>query len=204
VNGLKHEAAVHLQSCRAKCRKIEFSRPSSTLTDIITQPIGAGHPRAAHRKFMTHSRTPGSAEGSSELKKAGLKATVPRLKILEMLEASAHPHLTAEEVYQRLHDSGEDVGLATVYRVLTQFEQAGLVIRHNFEGERAVFELNKGSHHDHMVCMKCGKVFEFQDTAIEERQRRVAEKAGFVIEDHSLYLYGMCEGMKKNGVCSKK
>jgi Fur family ferric uptake transcriptional regulator len=147
---------------------------------------------------------PTSTESSLELKKAGLKATVPRLKILEILEAATHPHLTAEEVYQKLRDGGEEVGFATVYRVLTQFEAAGLVIRHNFEGGRAVFELNQGSHHDHMVCMECGKVFEFQDTAIEERQRRVAEKAGFIIADHALYLYGVCEGMKKTGKCSKK
>lgn len=151
---------------------------------------------------MTHSRPIDPA--TSELKKAGLKATTPRLKILEILEAAEHPHVTAEEVYKRLLAAGEEVGLATVYRVLTQFQAAGLVIRHNFEGGRSVFEINQGGHHDHMVCMVCGEVFEFYDNAIEERQREVAAKAGFVIDDHSLYLYGVCEGMKRSGACSKK
>ncbi len=140
---------------------------------------------------------------ASDLKKAGLKATVPRLKILEILESAEHPHVSAEEVYKRLLSGGEEVGLATVYRVLTQFESAGLVIRHNFEGGRSVFEINQGGHHDHMVCVECGKVFEFCDNEIEERQRRVAARAGFTIDDHSLYLYGVCEGMKQRGVCSK-
>ncbi len=151
---------------------------------------------------MAHPRTPDT--GSSDLKKAGLKTTLPRLKILEILEASSHPHLTAEDVYQKLREAGEEVGLATVYRVLTQFAEAGLVLRHNFEGGRAVFELNEGRHHDHMVCVECGKVFEFYDKEIEERQRKVAEKAGFAIDDHALYLYGVCEGMRKHGKCSKK
>ena len=141
---------------------------------------------------------------TTDLKKAGLKATIPRLKILEILESTEHPHLTAEDVYQRLRESGEDVGLATVYRVLTQFQAAGLVIRHNFEGGRSVFEINQGGHHDHMVCLECGKVFEFYDREIESRQANVAEKAGFIIEDHSMYLYGVCEGMKKHGKCSKR
>lgn len=144
------------------------------------------------------------SESVTDLKKAGLKATLPRVKILQILESAEHPHLTAEEVYQRLRDAGEEVGLATVYRVLTQFQAAGLVIRHNFEGDRSVFEINQGGHHDHMVCVECGQVFEFFDPAIESRQRHVADKAGFVIEDHSLYLYGVCEGMKKRGKCSKK
>jgi Fur family ferric uptake transcriptional regulator len=141
---------------------------------------------------------------STDLKKAGLKATIPRLKILEILESTEHPHLTAEDVYQRLRESGEDVGLATVYRVLTQFQAAGLVIRHNFEGGRSVFEINQGGHHDHMVCLECGKVFEFFDREIESRQSNVAAQAGFIIEDHSMYLYGVCEGMKNHGKCSKK
>ncbi len=140
----------------------------------------------------------------TDLKKAGLKTTLPRLKILAILEVSRVRHMTAEDVYKQLRDAGEEVGLATVYRVLTQFESAGLVMRHNFEGGRAVFELNQGGHHDHMVCVECGKVFEFFDKAIEERQRRVAEKTGFVIDEHSLYLYGMCEGMRRHGKCSKK
>lgn len=141
---------------------------------------------------------------STDLKKAGLKATIPRLKILEILESTEHPHLTAEDVYQRLRESGEDVGLATVYRVLTQFQAAGLVIRHNFEGGRSVFEINQGGHHDHMVCLECGRVFEFFDREIESRQSNVAANAGFIIEDHSMYLYGVCEGMKRHGKCSKK
>lgn len=142
-------------------------------------------------------------EGAQDLKKAGLKATLPRLKILRILESAEHPHLTAEDVYKQLLGAGEDVGLATVYRVLTQFEAAGLVMRHNFEGGRAVFEINQGGHHDHMVCVECGRVFEFVDREIEARQRRVAERAGFVMDEHSLYIYGMCEGMKKQGKCSK-
>ena len=140
----------------------------------------------------------------TDLKKAGLKATLPRLKILSILEAAQVRHMTAEDVYKSLLEAGEEVGLATVYRVLTQFEAAGLVIRHNFEGGRSVFEMNQGHHHDHMVCVECGKVFEFYDSAIEERQRLVAGKAGFVMDEHALYIYGTCQGMKKNGVCSKK
>lgn len=153
---------------------------------------------------MATTRSPKPREGAQELHRAGLKATLPRLKILHMLESGEHPHLSAEEVYQRLRNSGEDVGLATVYRVLTQFVDAGLVIRHHFEGDRMVFEMNAGGHHDHMMCVKCGKVFEFHDPAIEERQRQVAERAGFAMDEHALYLYGVCEGMKKNGKCSKK
>ena len=141
---------------------------------------------------------------STDLKKAGLKATLPRLKILDILEHTKMRHMTAEDVYKTMLATGEEIGLATVYRVLTQFEQAGLVIRHNFEGGRAVFEINEGHHHDHIVCIECDKVFEFHDPQIEERQRKVAEKAGFVMDEHSLYIYGVCEGMKKNGKCSKK
>jgi Fur family ferric uptake transcriptional regulator len=151
---------------------------------------------------MTPSRAP--TNDSSDLKKAGLKATLPRLKILRILEATPEHHLTAEDVYKQLLAAGEEVGLATVYRVLTQFETAGMVIRHNFEGGRSVFEINHGSHHDHMVCLECGHVFEFMDDAIEERQRRVAEKAGFIVDAHQLYMYGVCEGMRRRGKCSKK
>lgn len=140
---------------------------------------------------------------SVNLKKAGLKATLPRLKILGILEAARDRHMTAEDVYKALLAAGEEVGVATVYRVLTQFESAGLIIRHNF-GDRAIYELNQGGHHDHMVCVKCGKVFEFFDNTIEKRQRQVADDSGFVIEDHTLYLYGVCMGMKEKGVCSKK
>lgn len=130
---------------------------------------------------------------SGSLKEAGLKTTLPRLKILSILEESDVRHVTAEDVYRELLDSDSDIGLATVYRVLTQFETAGLVIRHNFEGGRSVFELNDESHHDHMVCLRCGNVLEFFDETIEQRQRLVAEKAGFAIEDHALYLYGLCQ-----------
>lgn len=140
----------------------------------------------------------------SELKKAGLKTTVPRLKILGILEESSVRHMTAEDVYKELLDAGEDIGLATVYRVLTQFETAGLVIRHNFEGGRSVFELDDEGHHDHIVCVECGRVFEFYDKTIEDRQRKVAENGGFVLQDHSLHMYGVCQGMKKSGKCSIK
>jgi Fur family ferric uptake transcriptional regulator len=141
---------------------------------------------------------------STDLKKAGLKATLPRLKILSILEHARARHMSAEDVYKAMLAAGEEAGLATVYRVLTQFEQAGLVMRHNFEGGRAVFELNQGHHHDHMVCVECDRVFEFHDPQIEERQRKVAEKAGFVMDEHALYIYGVCEGMKKNGKCSQR
>src|SRR5690554_8166441 len=112
-----------------------------------------------------------------ELRKAGLKVTLPRVKIMQILESCEPRHMSAEDVYKTLLDAGEEVGLATVYRVLTQFQAAGLVIRHNFEGDRSVFEINQGGHHDHMVCMECGRVFEFFDPTIEQRQRSVAEKA---------------------------
>ena len=141
---------------------------------------------------------------ASELKKAGLKSTVPRLKILAILESAAVRHMAAEDVYKQLLEMNEDIGLATVYRVLTQFESAGLVIRHSFEGGRSVFELNDEGHHDHMLCLECGDVFEFYDKTIEERQRRVAKDMGFFLEDHTLYMYGVCEGIKKTGKCSLK
>jgi len=129
---------------------------------------------------------------SQDLKNAGLKATTPRLKILNLFETSDVRHLTAEDVYKILLADNEDVGLATVYRVLTQFEQAGLLIRHHFEGDKAVFELNQGKHHDHLVCLQCGKVEEFYDPDIEKRQDKVAKERGFVIREHSLYLFADC------------
>jgi Fur family ferric uptake transcriptional regulator len=143
-------------------------------------------------------------KNSTDLRNAGLKATIPRLKILGILEQSTARHMTAEDIYKALLDAGEEIGLATVYRVLTQFQAAGLVIRHNFEGGRSVFELDPGTHHDHMVCLECGRVFEFVDPEIEARQKQVAEQADFVIDDHALYIYGVCRGMRENGVCSKK
>lgn len=129
---------------------------------------------------------------SQDLKNAGLKATTPRLKILNLFETSDVRHLTAEDVYKILLADNEDVGLATVYRVLTQFEQAGLLIRHHFEGDKAVFELNQGKHHDHLVCLQCGKVEEFYDPDIEKRQDKVAKDRGFVVREHSLYLFADC------------
>lgn len=134
---------------------------------------------------------------SQDLKKAGLKATLPRLKILHIMETTDKRHLSAEDVYKSLLDSGEEVGLATVYRVLTQFESAGLVSRHHFEGGHSVFELNEGEHHDHILCVKCGRVDEFMDETIEQRQRVIAEEAGYEMTDHSLYIYGVCAECRK-------
>ena len=131
-------------------------------------------------------------EESQQLKEAGLKITLPRLKVLQILEQAGDRHLSAEAVYKALLEMGEDVGLATVYRVLTQFESAGLVSRQNFEGGHSVFELNQGEHHDHLVCIKCGRVDEFYDETIEERQQVIAEKAGYKMTDHSLNIYGIC------------
>lgn len=128
-----------------------------------------------------------------DLRKAGLKVTLPRLKILEILESSKTRHLSAESIYRTLLESNEDIGLATVYRVLTQFEAAGLVTRHHFEDGMAVFELNQGSHHDHIVCLDCGRVEEFVDAGIEDRQTAVAQRLGYEIQDHSLILYGRCK-----------
>jgi len=127
-----------------------------------------------------------------DLRQAGLKVTLPRLKILEILERTANRHLSAEEIYKRLIELHEDIGLATVYRVLTQFEAAGLVARHHFENGMAVFELNQGAHHDHIVCMDCGHVEEFVDTDIEARQDAIAQRLQFSIQEHSLVLYGRC------------
>jgi len=138
------------------------------------------------------SRGRSSVEGK-DLRKAGLKVTLPRLKILEILEGSTTRHLSAEDIYRILLESHEDIGLATVYRVLTQFEAAGLVTRHHFEDGMAVFELNQGTHHDHIVCLDCGRVEEFVDSGIEARQTAVAHKLSFTISDHSLILYGHCQ-----------
>ncbi|MFV2059911.1 MAG: ferric iron uptake transcriptional regulator [Gammaproteobacteria bacterium] len=129
---------------------------------------------------------------SSDLKKVGLKATLPRLKILEILESNPMRHMSAEDVYKALLQTDEDIGLATVYRVLTQFESADLVKRHHFDSGHSVFELEHGKHHDHIVCVKCGKVEEFFDETIEERQRAIAKDKGFTMTDHSLYIYGLC------------
>lgn len=137
---------------------------------------------------------------SKELKEAGLKATLPRLKILEILEkGDEQRHMSAEDVYKTLIGQDEDIGLATIYRVLTQFEAAGLVNRHNFEGGHAVFELNEGSHHDHILCVKCGRVDEFVDETIEQRQQDIAARHGFTITDHSLTIYGICGDCQGKG-----
>lgn len=128
----------------------------------------------------------------SPLRRAGLKVTVPRLKILEILASSRPRHMSAEDVYKRLLESNEDIGLATVYRVLTQFEAAGLVTRHHFDAGTAVFELNEGTHHDHIVCTDCGRVEEFTDDGIEARQQEIATRLGFALTDHALTLHGRC------------
>ena len=127
-----------------------------------------------------------------DIRKAGLKVTLPRIKILEILEQSEQRHLTAEDVYKELLTREEDIGLATVYRVLTQFESAGLVERHHFEGGQAVFELARGTHHDHIVCIKCGRIEEFMDEDIERIQARIATEKGFTLHDHAMILYGDC------------
>jgi len=129
---------------------------------------------------------------SHDLKTIGLKATLPRLKILNLFENSDVRHLTAEDVYKVLLKEGMDIGLATIYRVLTQFEQAGILIRHHFEAGKAVFELNEGGHHDHLVCIQCGHVEEFFDSVIEKRQLKVAKERGFNIQEHSLQIFADC------------
>ena len=129
---------------------------------------------------------------AEELKSSGLKATLPRIKILEVFQNTTRRHMTAEDVYKALLIEGSDIGLATVYRVLMQFEQAGLLTRSNFESGKSVFELNEGQHHDHLVCLTCGRVEEFYDPEIETRQRAVAEARGFDLQDHSLALYARC------------
>ncbi|WP_197457481.1 ferric iron uptake transcriptional regulator [Crenobacter luteus] len=129
---------------------------------------------------------------ASHLKDIGLKATGPRLKILDLFEHSETRHMSAEDVYKQLLSENIDIGLATIYRVLTQFEQAGILVRHHFETGKAVYELNEGGHHDHMVCISCGKVVEFFDPEIEALQERIAEQHGFHIIDHALYMYGEC------------
>lgn len=129
---------------------------------------------------------------SEELKSSGLKATLPRLRILKLFESATLRHMSADDIYRLLMQDGVDIGLATVYRVLTQFEQAGLLKRHHFEGGKAVFELNQGGHHDHLVCVQCGRVEEFYDAEIEKRQESIASERGFAIQAHSLYLYADC------------
>jgi Fur family transcriptional regulator, ferric uptake regulator len=133
---------------------------------------------------------------ADELKSSGLKATLPRIKILEVFQNTVHRHMTAEDVYKALMTEGADIGLATVYRVLMQFEQAGILSRNHFESGKAVFELNEGKHHDHLVCMDCGRVEEFYDPEIEKRQKSIAQTRGFDLQEHALSLYATCT--KKN------
>jgi len=135
---------------------------------------------------------------NKELREVGLKVTMPRVKILHVLEKAEPHHMSAEDVYKQLLESGDDVPLATIYRVLTQFEEAGLVKRHNFEGGHSVFEIAQEEHHDHLVCVKCNRVAEFMDDAIEARQTEIAEKLGFKITDHSLTIYGVCQNCNGN------
>ncbi len=134
---------------------------------------------------------------SKDIRAVGLKVTLPRLKILDMLQSSGNKHLSAEDVYKALLEDGEEIGLATVYRVLTQFEGAGLVNRHYFEGGNSVFELSQEEHHDHILCVKCGRVDEFFDELIEQRQKVIAETKGYQMTDHSLYIYGVCSDCAK-------
>lgn len=143
----------------------------------------------------THNMT-----NDTELRKAGLKVTIPRVKILELLEHAKPHHLSAEAIYQQLKDQDSDVGLATVYRVLIQFETAGLVRRHNFEGGFSVFEIENGKHHDHLVCERCGTVKEFFDDMIEKRQQEIAATTGFTITEHQHTIYGICQLCHTKGV----
>ena len=156
--------------------------------------------RAHHTEKQPRLQAPASQAAqedrqveTNDLRKAGLKVTLPRIKILEILGTTQPRHMSAEDIYKHLLESHEDIGLATVYRVLTQFEAAGLVTRHHFEGTTAVFELNEGQHHDHIVCLDCGRVEEFMDAGIEERQKVVANKLQFDIKDHAMILYGRCK-----------
>jgi Fur family ferric uptake transcriptional regulator len=132
-----------------------------------------------------------------QIKQAGLKVTLPRVKILHVLETSDENHLSAEDVYKKLLQGGEQIGLATVYRVLTQFEGAGLVRRHHFDGAQSVFELDRGDHHDHLVCLKCGKIAEFREEAIESGQKTIAREHGFTLEDYTLVIYGICSSCQR-------
>ena len=154
--------------------------PKRTIIPEINRPSG---PAATGKSTMSDPQS---------LKNMGLKATFPRLKILELFEKSSIRHMTAEDVYRALIAEGMDIGLATVYRVLTQFEQAGLLERHFFESGKAVFEINAGKHHDHLVCIDCGRVEDFYDPEIERRQNQIAAERGFSIQEHALYLYAHC------------
>jgi Fur family ferric uptake transcriptional regulator len=174
-------------------------RPEAPVSRVGRRQAGSGasplaakvyHNRKSSPPFVANQGKPMS--NSDDLKSMGLKATIPRLKILALFEKTEVRHLTAEDVYRLLLAENLDIGLATVYRVLTQFEQAGLLERHYFESGKAVFELSPGQHHDHLVCIDCGQVEEFYDAEIERRQTRIARERGFVIREHALYLYAEC------------
>ncbi|MCH4248261.1 ferric iron uptake transcriptional regulator [Acinetobacter populi] len=141
---------------------------------------------------------------NQDLRKAGLKVTLPRIKILELLENSKQHHLSAEDIYKTLLEQGEDVGLATVYRVLTQFEAAGIIQRHHFDNNHSVFEIMQEDHHDHLVCQSCNKVVEFTNDTIEEEQHTIAEQHGFTLTGHSLNLYGYCDSPECQEALKKK
>ena len=138
-----------------------------------------------------------SEENVKLLKKAGLKITEPRLTILELMQGRKNEHFSVEDVYKILLEQGSEIGLATVYRVLNQFDEARILIRHNFEGNKSVFELAPTEHHDHIICEDCGKVFEFNDSVIEQRQKEISEQYGIKLKAHSLYLYGKCSDINK-------
>src|SRR3954462_9261171 len=169
---------------------IRYTQPEAASAAVASRTI-----RSA-RRFMVAHHTPRFSGDrrleSKDLRKAGLKVTGPRLKILEILEGSPTRHMSAEGIYKRLIESNEDIGLATVSRVLTQFQAAGLVSRHHFEDGMAVFELNQGTHHDHIVCLDCGRVEEFIDESIEDRQEEIAKRLGYELRDHAMTLYGHC------------
>jgi Fur family transcriptional regulator, ferric uptake regulator len=182
--------------------QLGISEFQNTVADYIIGRLAtvanAGSPSTALGRIMPQPETDWKPQmpNSDDLKSSGLKATAPRLKILELFHKTqqnqGNRHMTAEDVYRLLLAENLDVGLATVYRVLTQFEQAGLLQRHHFESGKAVFELNEGSHHDHLVCLQCGRVEEFYDAQIEQRQIHVARERGFAVNDHALYLYADC------------
>jgi len=166
-----------------------FRGPMRTLAMIGHILAGGPVPTRSGRSATRRGRTMTQVD---ELKSSGLKATLPRIKILEVFQRSQQRHMTAEDVYKALLAEDADVGLATVYRVLMQFEQAGLLTRSNFESGKSVFELNQGQHHDHLVCLTCGRVEEFFDPQIEQRQRAIASERGFQLQEHSLALYAAC------------
>src|SRR5262252_313437 len=173
---------------------MEEHAPSTKPSESAPRSLRMGWcslPKTDRKLYHRKTRLP-TMTTSHDLKSAGLKATLPRLRIINLFEQSKVRHLTAEDVYKQLLAEGVDVGLATVYRVLTQFEQAGLLIRHHFESGKAVFELNEGKHHDHLVCLQCGRVEEFYAAEIERRQLRIAKDRGFEISEHALYLYADC------------